>query len=60
MSVQQLVQEAKAASAAMGRANSSVKNQALETIASELEKNGLLDEQSLGLHGLRKALACMA
>ena len=42
MSVQQLLQEAKAASAAMGRANSSVKNQALETIASELEKNSKL------------------
>ena len=39
MSVQQLLQEAKAASAAMGRANSSAKNQALETIASELEEN---------------------
>jgi glutamate-5-semialdehyde dehydrogenase len=42
MSIQQLLQEAKAASAAMGRANSSVKNQALETIASELEKNSKL------------------
>jgi glutamate-5-semialdehyde dehydrogenase len=42
MSVQQLLQEAKAASAAMGRANSSAKNQALETIASELEKNSAL------------------
>jgi glutamate-5-semialdehyde dehydrogenase len=39
MSVQQLLQEAKAASAAMARANSSAKNQALETIASELEEN---------------------
>ena len=42
MSVQQLLQEAKAASAAMGRANSSAKNQALETIASELERNSAL------------------
>jgi len=42
MSVQQLLREAKAASAAMGRANSSAKNQALETIASELEKNSAL------------------
>jgi glutamate-5-semialdehyde dehydrogenase len=42
MSVQQLLQDAKAASAAMGRANSSAKNQALETIASELEKNSEL------------------
>ena len=42
MSVQQLLQEAKAASAAMGRANSSAKNQALETIASELESNSAL------------------
>jgi glutamate-5-semialdehyde dehydrogenase len=42
MSVQQLLQEAKAASAAMGRANSSAKNEALETIASELEKNSKL------------------
>ena len=42
MSVQKLLQEAKAASAAMGRANSSVKNQALETIASELETNANL------------------
>ncbi|MDE0867783.1 MAG: glutamate-5-semialdehyde dehydrogenase [Aquiluna sp.] len=39
MSVQQLLQEAKAASAAMARANSSAKNQALETIASDLEEN---------------------
>tara|TARA_B110000858_G_scaffold115850_1_gene132389 strand:- start:207 stop:1451 length:1245 start_codon:yes stop_codon:yes gene_type:complete len=42
MSVQKLLQEAKAASAAMGRANSSVKNQALETIASELTTNANL------------------
>ena len=42
MSVQKLLQEAKAASAAMGRANSSVKNQALETIASLLETNANL------------------
>jgi glutamate-5-semialdehyde dehydrogenase len=39
MSVQQLLQEAKAALAAMARANSSAKNQALETIASDLEEN---------------------
>lgn len=42
MSVKKLLQEARAASAAMGRANSSVKNQALETIASELETNANL------------------
>jgi glutamate-5-semialdehyde dehydrogenase len=42
MSVQQLLQEAKAASSAMGRANSAAKNQALENIASELEKNSKL------------------
>ena len=42
MSVQKLLQEAKAASAAMGRANSSAKNQALENIASELENSSQL------------------
>jgi glutamate-5-semialdehyde dehydrogenase len=49
MSVQQLLQEAKAASAAMGRANSSAKNEALETIASELEKNSKLIIAANGL-----------
>ena len=42
MSVQKLLQEAKAASAAMGRANSAAKNQALENIASELESSSQL------------------
>ena len=42
MSVQKLLQEAKAASAAMGRANSAAKNQALENIASELENSAQL------------------
>ena len=39
MSVQKLLQEAKAASAAMSRANSAIKNQALENIALELENS---------------------
>jgi glutamate-5-semialdehyde dehydrogenase len=42
MSVQKLLQEAKAASAAMGRATSAAKNQALENIASELENSAQL------------------
>ncbi len=42
MSVQKLLQDAKAASAAMGRANSAAKNQALENIASELESSSQL------------------
>lgn len=42
MSVQKLLQEAKAASTAMGRANSAAKNQALENIASELESSSQL------------------
>jgi glutamate-5-semialdehyde dehydrogenase len=42
MSVQKLLQEAKAASAAMGRATSAAKNQALENIASELENSSQL------------------
>ena len=42
MSVQKLLQDAKAASAAMGRANSAAKNQALESIASELESSSQL------------------
>jgi glutamate-5-semialdehyde dehydrogenase len=42
MSVQKLLQEAKAASTAMGRANIAAKNQALENIASELESSSQL------------------
>jgi glutamate-5-semialdehyde dehydrogenase len=42
MSVQKLLQEAKVASTAMGRANSAAKNQALENIASELESSSQL------------------
>jgi glutamate-5-semialdehyde dehydrogenase len=42
MNVQKLLQEAKAASTAMGRANSAAKNQALENIASELESSSQL------------------
>lgn len=42
MNIQQLLQDAKAASPTMGQANTSVKNQALENIALELEKSSNL------------------
>ena len=42
MSIHQILQDARSASSAMGQANTSVKNQALENIALELEKSSNL------------------
>jgi len=60
MSIHQLLQDAKAASPAMGQANTAVKNQALENIALELEKNSnlVISANEIDLESARENGVC--